>query len=202
MKKLLWSVFSLVFLVMTCAATVYALGETGKTLTYKVLHDTAAGPLTTYVSYSIASQEENGYWLQRTTSMKPDSQPLSITQTLLDDYTHEPLRYIMHRPAQMNRPESVIDLPLSKMGKDEILPTPLIETLSEPITLRLEAGTFETQKGQKEGVILWLSLEIPVMGIARVETQESSMELIRITDTAGDLLSKKPPPGGVVYLQE
>ncbi len=177
----------------------FALGEMGKTLTYKVTHDTAAGKLTTYTHYSIVASEKNGYWLQRAITISPDSKPLSITQTLLDDFTHEPLRYIMHRPAKMNRPENVIDLPLSKMGKDEILPTPLTGIFNEPVGLQLEAGAFDTMKGRDGDVVLWVSLDIPVLGVAKVETSKWTMELIRITDKAVDLLPKKPPKGGIAY---
>ena len=202
MRKKRCIFFSSIFLVLACSITAFALGETGKTLTYKVTHNTAAGKLTTYAHYSIVAHAEAGYWLQRTTSMRPDSKPLSITQTLLDDYTHEPLRYIMHRPAKMDRPPSVIDLPLSEMGKDEILPTPLIGAFTEDAHLQLEAGSFDTKKGWDGHATLWVSLDIPVLGVAQAETQDWTMELVRIKDGAVDLLSQKPSEGGVVYLKD
>lgn len=191
----------LVLIYMGYAASVGALGETGRTLTYKVIHDTSAGKLITYTHYSIVAQEEQGYWLQRTTTMYPDSEPLSITQTLMDDFTHEPLRYIMHRPAKMSRPANVIDFPLSKMGKDEVFPTPLTGDFTESERLQLETEAFDTKKGWDDDVALWLSLDIPVMGIAKVETPEWSMELVRIVDNVIDLLPQKPPKGGIVYLK-
>jgi hypothetical protein len=202
MKKHHIILLGFIALYIVYAATAYALGENGKTLTYKITHDTSAGKLITYSHYNIAAQEENGYWLQRTTTMYQDSDPLSITQTLIEDFTHEALRYIMHRPAKMNTPANVIDLPLAKMGKDEVLPTPLTGAFSEPERVQLEAGTFETKKGQVGDVTYWVSLEIPVMGVAKVATNEWTMELVQIVDNATDLLPQKPPKGGIVYLKE
>ncbi len=202
MKKHYIILLGFIVLYFVFATTAYALGETGKTLTYKITHNTSAGTLTTYTYYSITAQEENGYWLQRTTTMYQDSKPLSITQTLIDDFTHEALRYIMHRPAKMNTPASVIDLPLGEIGKDEVLPTPATGAFSASERIQLETGTFETRKGQVGDVTYWVSLEIPVMGVAKVETQEWTMELVQIVDRVTDLLPQKPPKGGIVYLKE
>ncbi|MBD3305068.1 hypothetical protein GF339_01825, partial [candidate division KSB3 bacterium] len=52
------------FMLLGAASLGFALGETGQTVTYKVLHDTTAGTLTTYTHYSIVAQEPQGYWLQ------------------------------------------------------------------------------------------------------------------------------------------
>ncbi len=202
MRKRIVCLLSFIMLYVSFTSTALALGEKGKTLTYKVIHLTAAGKLTTYTHYSIVAQEKNAYWLQRTTTMSVDSKPLSITQTLIHDLTHEPLRYIMHRPAKMNRPENVIDLPLAKMGQDEILPTPLTGAFSESVRLQLQVGMFDTMKGRDGDVVLWVSRDVPVLGVAKVETSEWTMELIGITAKAVDLFSKKPPKGGIVYLED
>jgi hypothetical protein len=182
---------------------VYALGETDQTIIYKVIHRTSAGELTSYTAYSIVAREESGYWLQRTTSMQPDFKTLlSITQSLLNDSTHEPLRYIMHRPANMKRPENVIDLPLEKMGKDEILPTPITDAFADVGQVQVAAGTFEVKQGQVGGFMLWISPEVPVLGVVKVEAPDWTMELFRIENTAVDLLPKKPGKGGIVYLKD
>ncbi len=178
------------------------LGEMDNTLLYKVTHRTSAGTLVTYTEYSIVAQEKDGYWLQRLVKMSPSAEPVSITQTLMGDFSHEPLRYIMHRPAKMNTPANVIDLPLEKMGKDEVLPTPLTGKFQEIEQIQIEAGTFETKKGREGDATFWLSLDIPVMGVAQVETPEWTMELVSIEDGTVDLLPKKPPKGGIVYLDE
>ncbi len=108
----------------------------------------------------------------------------------------------MHRPAKMNRPENVIDLPLAKMGQDEIFPTPLTGAFSESVRLQLQVGMFDTMKGRDGDVVLWVSRDVPVLGVAKVETSEWTMELIGITAKTVDLLSKKPPKGGIVYLED
>jgi hypothetical protein len=174
----------IVFILISWTSSVYALGETDQTIIYKV-------------------QEKTGYWLQRTTSMQPDFKTLlSITQTFLNNSTHEPLRYIMHRPANMKRPENVIDLPLEKMGKDEILPTPISEAFADAGQVQVAAGVFEARQGQAGDFMLWVSPDVPVLGVVRVEAPDWSMELFRIDVTAGDLLPKKPQKGGIVYLKE
>lgn len=202
MRKYAWVLGGLLVLFLLSTSSVFALGEREKTVTYKFTHHTTAGDLTTYIHYSIAAQEDEGYWLQRVTTMQRDSAPLSITQTLLNDYTHEPLRYIMHRPAKMNQPANVIDLPLSRMGQDEILPTPLTGAFSDEEQVQVEAGTFTAQKGSDGRSVLWVNLEIPVLGVIKAETEDWTMELVQIQDNAEDLLPKKPPKGGIVYLDE
>ncbi len=189
-------------ILLACPAIAFSLGEEQIAVSYKVVHATSAGELISYAHYSVVAHERSGYWLQRVISMTPKSKPLSITQTLLDKETHKVLRYIMHRPAKMGRPPSVIDLPLERMGKDEILPM-LSEGLSGvPKSIRTEAGDFETLKISKENAVLCLSSDVPVLGVARAETGEFRMELIQISDAAHDLLSKKPLKGGVVYLED
>ena len=182
-------------------AIAFSLGEEQFTVSYKVVHTTSAGELTSYAHYSIVASEQDGYWLQRVISMTPDSKPLSMTQTLLDNETHEALRYLMHRPAKMDRPPSVIDLPLERMGKDEILPVSPEGLSGATEQIRTEAGDFETLKISEDHAMLWLSAEVPVLGVARAQTDEFTMELIHVSDSAHDLFSKKPPKGGVVYLE-
>lgn len=202
-KKLLTIMMSLIG-VAGFAMSAHALGETDTTVTYKVMTHSSAGDLVTYTSYNIADVEDGGYWLQRTTYMTPDAEPLSITQTLLDNDTHAAKRYIMHRPANMDRPESVIDLPLAKMGKEEILPCPMPESTDRDSVIRaqVEAGIFAIQEVDINGALLWVSADVPVLGVAKVETKEWTMELISIENVSEDLFPNKPTSGGVVYLNE
>ena len=189
-----------VLLVISLATAAFALGEPDKMVTYKVTYHTSAGTSVLFTSYSVVATAEGGYWLQRTTAMSPDAEPLSITQTLLDASTHQPQRYIMYRPAKMNQPASVVDLPLAKMGKDEILPMTITGTATEQ--LQLEAGTFDTQKRTDGEVTFWGAADVPVLGIAKVETPEWIMEAFSIQDGVIDLLPEKPASGGTVYLEE
>ena len=142
-----------ILILISSVTTSYALGETQQAViylvTYKTAQTTNAANLSVYVTYTIVARSETAYWLQRTTSIKLDAGPLSITQTLLDDRTHQALRYIMHRPANMDRPENVIDLPLSKMGKEEIFPTPITKAFPEKTRLQVAAGTYAAIKGKR-----------------------------------------------------
>ena len=194
--------FITALVLLICPALAFSLGEEQISVSYKVIHASSAGDLISYAHYSVVAYEEDSYWLQRVISMTPNSKPVSITQTLLDRETHEALRYIMHRPAKMNRPASVIDLPLERMGKDEILPLSPegLPGLREDI--RLEAGNFETLRISQGDAVLWLSADIPVLGVAKAETDVFTMELIHVSNAARDLLSKKPPKGGVVNLED
>jgi len=190
-----------IMLLLVCPRMAFSLGEEQRTVSYKVIHATSAGELISYAHYSIVAFEGDGYWLQRVITMAPDSKPVSITQTLLDDTSHKALRYVMHRPAKMNQAPSVIDLPLARMGKDEILPIDP-ETLSGVAErIRTEGGDFDALNVSEGETALWLSADIPVLGVARAENNEFTMELFQIRDAAHDLLSKRPPKGGVVYLE-
>lgn len=184
------------------AMSAYALGETDTTVTYKVTTHSSAGDLVNYTSYNIAAIEGGSYWLQRVTYMAPGANPLSITQTLLDRKTHAAKRYLMHRPANMDRPESVIDLPLAKMGKEEILPNPNAESASGTIQITTEAGSFVTQEIAADHITVWVSADAPVLGVVKVETSDWTMELISVENTSEDLFPNKPAPGGVVYMNE
>ena len=200
-KKLLSILMSLAG-VAGFAMSAHALGETDVTVTYKVTTHSSAGDVVVYTNYNIAATEDGGYWLQRTTHTTPDSKPLSITQTLLDSETHAAKRYIMHRPANMDRPESVIDLPLAKMGKEEILPTPAAESASGTVQIETEAGTFAAQEVAADGATLWLSADAPVLGVVKAETKDRTMELVSIENVSEDLFPNKPAPGGVAYMNE
>ena len=202
MKKKLFSIMIAFASIAGFAMSAYALGETGTTVTYKVTTHSSAGDLVNYTSYNIAAIEGDSYWLQRVTYMTPGANPLSITQTLLDHKTYTAKRYLMHRPANMDRPESVIDLPLAKMGKEEILPNPAAESASGTAQIETEAGTFTAQEVAADGATLWLSADAPVLGVVKVETNDWTMELIRIENASEDLFPNKPAPGGVVYMNE
>ncbi len=108
----------------------------------------------------------------------------------------------MHRPAKMDQPENIIDLPLSKMGQDEILPTPVTGAFTEEEHLQLASGTFDTKKGWNGKATLWVNLDIPVLGVVKAEMEEWAMELFQISDLSEDLLPQKPPQGGIVYLNK
>ncbi len=206
MQRRIVPIYFCILILISSVTTSYALGETQQAVTYLVTHKTAqtthVANLTVYVTYTIAARTESAYWLQRTTSIKADARPLSITQILLDDRTHQALRYIMYRPANMGCPENVIDLPLSKMGTDEILPIPVTKAFSEETHLDVAAGTYTAYKDEKECVMLWLNDDVPILGVVKAEAEDWTMELFRITDNSGDLLPQKPPKGGIVYLKK
>jgi len=194
-----------VLMLLSFASGTFAFEDTQQSVVYLVTYKTAqaadAEAVKVFVTYTIAAREDTTYWLQRTTAVNADAGPLSITQTLLDDRTHQALRYIMHRPANMDRPENVIDLPLSKMGKDEILPVPITAAFSEETDIQVAAGTYAAYKGEKDRITLWLNAEVPILGVVKAETPDWTMELFSLTDAVEDLLPQKPPKGGIVYLK-
>ena len=202
MKLRQLALLNLVFVLLFSTIAAYSLGETEQTVIYQITHHTNAGELTSYTTYSIVAQEKAGYWLQRTTHMQIDSKPLSITQTLLESSTHKPLRYIMHRPARMDRPAIVVDMPLEEMGKDEVLPTPITDAFADAGRLQVQAGEFAVWQGQVGEFSLWANPDVPVLGVVKVETPEWTMELFRIEPSVTDLFPHKPPKGGRVFLEE
>ena len=180
-----------------------ALMEEGQTVVYKVTHHSAAGDLESFIAYSLAGLTEAGYWLQRTTHMQsPESQPLSITQNLLDAGTHQPLRYIKYRPANMGRPAIAVDLPLEEMGKDEVFPAPLTDAFTDAGTLAVPSGSFAVRVVNTGKFTIWANPDVPVLGVVKVETPDWTMELFRIEPHAADLLPNKPPKGGRAVVEE
>ena len=201
MKRSMSQLMIVILICTSYSVTGYALGETQQTVLYVMTYKGSQTP-PMYTSYSIVASTESGYWLQRTTSLQPDSRPLSITQTLLDTETHKPLRYIMHKPANMKQLERVVDLPLSEMGKDEVLPGSLLKASKEHARVEVPAGTYDTQKGQDENVTVWLNLDIPVLGVVKAEMKDWTMELFQIDHNVVDLLPKKPLKDGMVHMNE
>ncbi|PID56891.1 hypothetical protein CSB45_09530 [candidate division KSB3 bacterium] len=200
MKSYQFQIVIAAMMVLVCPAAGFSLGEEQVTVTYKVIHTTRAGELISYAHYSVAAHEAEGYWLQRVISLTADSKPLSIVQILLDRDTHQARRYIMHRPAKMDQPPSVIDLPLDRMGKDEILPMPLKAISGVREIIPTEFAEFDALKCSAKNSTIWLSAAVPVLGVVKVEHAEFTMTLSQIRDSARDLLSQKPPKGGISYM--
>jgi hypothetical protein len=102
----------------------------------------------------------------------------------------------------MDRPAVVVDMPLEEMGKDEVFPTPITEAFTDAGRLQVQAGEFTVWEGQQGDFTLWVSPDVPVLGVVKVETPEWTMELFRIDPSVTDLFPKKPPKGGRVFLEE
>lgn len=202
MKKLLFVIMCFSMMLSWAVNRADALGETDRTVVYKIVHQSASGELISYVACSIVAAEGTSYWLQRTTHLKLDSAPLSITQTLINKATLLPVRYLMYRPANMDKPPRVVDLPLAEMGKDEVLPTTSTGMFVDAGQLQVEAGTFTVKQGEKNKLQLWLSPDVPVLGVVKAQAQDWTMELVRIDQQAKDLFPQKPPKGGTVHLKE
>jgi hypothetical protein len=201
MKKRICCIVGMMCLLFGVVSTAFALEEKDTTVIYKVTTHSKAGDLINYVAYSIVAQDKADYWLQRTTSNEPDSQPLSITQTLIDSKTHKPLQYIMYRPERMNRPANVADFPLTEMGKDEILPLPITSEFADAGHIQVPAGDYAVKQAQVGPATRWVSPDVPVLGVVKAEAPDWTMELFRIDSKAADLLPQKPQKGGVVYLK-
>ncbi len=198
-----WLMIGTLVLIGMPAFETAALMEEGQTVVYKVTHHSTAGDLESFTAYSLAGLTDAGYWLQRTTHMqRPESQPLSITQNLLDADSHQPLRYIMYRPANMGRPAVAVDLPLEEMGKDEVFPTPITAAFHDAGTLEVPAGVFAVQAAEIDKFTIWANADVPVLGVVKVEAPDWTMELFRIEPQATDLLPNKPPKGGRAFVEE
>ncbi len=198
-----WIIVGLLVLIGVQTFEVAALMEEDQTAIYKVIHHSAAGDLESFTAYSLAGLTNAGYWLQRTVHMqRPETQPLSITQNLLDAASHQPLRYIKYRPAKMGRPANAIDLPLEEMGKDEIFPTPVSDAFKDAGNLDVPAGVFAAQVAEVGKFTIWINPDVPVLGVVKVEAPDWTMELFRIEPQAADLLPNKPPKGGMAYVDE
>lgn len=154
---------------------------TGK-ITYRVKEEPVDKKTTLYVKYSIAAKTSEGYWLQIVTSADKDSEPLNITQILINAKTGASIRSkIVGSKGVLDTPENELK-PISekqiKDGKQE--------------SVRVPAGTFTAISGEFQGMKVWLNKDIPATGIVKAILPRGILELVDKGDSgAVDLIRKK-----------
>lgn len=151
---------------------------TGK-VTWSLAQETAPLP-PVYVTYSIVKSDAKTYTLQVVTHQTIASDPLSITHVVVDRGSGKTVRSVIQAPkGPIRTPEAELR-PLREAG------VPLGKR--EEIVVR--GGRFTALHGSVGGAEVWVSNEVPALGLVKAVLPAGTLELTRSATTgAVDLLT-------------
>ena len=131
-----------------------------------------------YVTYSVVRGDAKSYVLQIVTRPTPDGTPLSVTQVTVDRASGKALKSVIRdRKGVIPTPESG----LRPLRQASVKGTP--ETVSVP------AGNFAAVKAPHRNGTVWVSDQVPALGIVKGVFPEGQLELVKRGATgAQDLL--------------
>lgn len=142
----------------------------------------SVAPPPIFVTYSIVKAAAKTYTLQIVTSQDDGGTPLSVTQVVVDKASGKAVR-------------SVIQYPKGVIATPESTPRPLREAAlpqgsREDVTV--PAGRFTAVRGTAQGAEVWVSDQVPALGLVKAAWPTGTLELVRSAPSgAKDLL-----PGG------
>jgi hypothetical protein len=152
--------------------------DAGGTVTWSLAQDRASLP-PVYVTYSIVKGDARTYTLQVVTHQTPTSAPLSGTQLVVDRGSGKAIRSVIQAP------KAVIPTPEAELR-------PLREAGVAPGTrqdVAVPAGRFTTVHGTVGGAEVWVSDQIPALGLVKAVLPAGTLELVQSAPTgATDLL--------------
>jgi hypothetical protein len=124
------------------------------------------GPI--LVTYSVVRANARSYTLQIVTQERPDGTALSVTQVTIDRASGKTLRSLIRRPkGVVATPDSALR-PFREAG----VPQGRQEDVTVP------AGRFTAVRGQAQGAELWVSDQVPVLGLVKGVWNEGTLELL------------------------
>jgi hypothetical protein len=129
------------------------------------------GPL--LVTYSVVRANARSYTLQIVTQERPDGTPLSVTQVTIDRASGKTLRSLIRRP------KGVVATPDSALRPFREARVP--EGRPEDVTV--PAGRFTAVRGRAQGAELWVSDQVPVLGLVKGVWNEGTLELVSAATT-------------------
>ena len=134
-----------------------------------------------FVTYAVVRGDSKTYTLQIVTHEQLDGPPLSVTQVTVDRASGKALRSVIQRPKGLiDTPESGLR-PMREAG----VPQGTRESVSVP------AGGFTAVRGRGQGAEVWVSDQVPALGLVRAASPSGTLELVRSAATgATDLLKK------------
>ncbi|MGH2652702.1 MAG: hypothetical protein ACRDHK_16005, partial [Actinomycetota bacterium] len=141
---------------------------------------TAPPPL--FVTYGIVRGDAKMYTLQIVTQQQPDGTPLSITQVTVDRRSGKATRSVIQRPKGLiATPESGFR-PL----REAAVPGGVREEVSVP------AGRFNAVRGSVQGAQMWVSDQVPALGLVKGLWPSGTLELVQSASVgAKDLLGAR-----------
>jgi hypothetical protein len=133
-----------------------------------------------FVTYSVVKAAAKTYTLQVVTSQSLEGTPLSVTQIVVDRTSGKAIRSVIQRP------KGVIATPESTLRpfREAALPQGRREEVTVP------AGRFQTVSGTVEGAQVWVSDQVPALGLVKAVWPAGTLELVRSAASgAKDLLA-------------
>jgi hypothetical protein len=130
-------------------------------------------PAPLLVTYSVVRADARSYTLQIVTQAQPDGTPLSITQTTIDRKSGKALRSLIRRPkGVVVTPDSALR-PLREAAVSQ----------GRPDDVTVPAGRFTAVRGSTGGAELWVSDQVPVLGLVKGVWNEGTLELVGTATT-------------------
>ena len=134
-------------------------------------------PRPIFVTYSVVRGDAKSYVLQIVTRPTADGTPLSVTQITVDRASGKTLKSVIRdKKGLIPTPESG----LRPLRQSSVQGTP------EEVTV--PAGRFATVKAPHRNGTVWVSDQVPVLGIAKGAFPDGQLELVKRGTGAQDLL--------------
>jgi hypothetical protein len=150
----------------------------GGRVSWSVVQESASPP-PLFVTYGIVRADRRTFTLQIVTHERQDGPPLSVTQITVNTSTGKASRSVTQRP------KGVIDTPES--GLRPLRETDVPQGKREDVTV--PAGRFSAIHGTVRGAEVWVSDQVPPMGLVKATWPSGTLELVRSeTRGAPDLL--------------
>jgi hypothetical protein len=139
----------------------------GGQVNWSITRETATPP-PLYVTYAIVRGDAKTYTLQIVTHETPDGPPLSVTHVRVDRTTGKALRSVTQHP------KGVVPTPESGLRpfRQGAL-TGAGEEVSVP------AGRFAAVRAPYQGGTVWVSDQVPALGLVKAAFSSGTLELVR-----------------------
>jgi len=152
----------------------------GGQIAWSVVQESAA-PEPIVVTYAVVRGNARSYTLQIVTRARPDGPPLSVTQVTVARTSGKAVRSVIQgakRPVAT--PES---------GLRPIREADVAQARREEVTV--PAGRFSAVHGAAQGAEVWVSDQVPVLGLVKAVWRDGTLELVSSAPSgAQDLLKK------------
>jgi hypothetical protein len=138
----------------------------------------SSSPRPIFVTYSVVRGDAKSYVLQIVTRPTADGTPLSVTQVTVDRASGKTLKSVIRdRKGVIPTPESGLR-PLRQAG---------VQGAPEEVTV--PAGRFTAVKGPHRNGTVWVSDQVPALGVVKGAFPDGQLELVkRGTGGVQDLL--------------
>ncbi|HZS33251.1 MAG TPA: hypothetical protein VFC42_07720 [Methylomirabilota bacterium] len=152
-------------------------GAAGGPATWSVESERAA-PRPVFVTYAVVRGDTKTYVLQMATRLSPDGAPLSVTQVTVDRSSGKTLKAVIRDR------KGVIPTPDSGFR-----PFRAAAMTGTPELVAVPAGRFTATKAPYRNGTVWVSDQVPVLGLVKGTFPDGQLELVK-SGTAGaqDLL--------------